>query len=597
MEDMPKGSTPHPEGCRFLVWAPHAEAVSVVGGFNEWNPEANPMDRWDNGLWFADVQNAKPGDEYRYRIINGGTEILRIDPCARNVSNSAGNAIITEPISNEATAGYNPPALNEMVIYEMHIGTFGKHSDNDDPGNLRGSIERLEHLRELGVNSLEVMPITEFAGGNSWGYNPAHIFAVDSGYGNPDSFVDFVNAAHGLGIAVILDVVYNHMGTEDLNIWQFDGWSENEKGGIYFYNDWRAETPWGETRPDFERGQVREFIRDNVMMWLHEYGVDGLRWDGTAYIRNAHGKDNDPESELPEGWSLMQWINGEMRAGRPSAFSIAEDLRGNPFLTKPIGEGGAGFNAQCDAGFAQAVRAALIEADDSARNLEDVRDAIIGRYNENAFERVIYTESHDEVANGKARVPEEVDPGKASSWAARKKSALGAVMVFASPGIPMIFQGQEFLEDDWFHEKDPLDWSKKERFSGVFRLYQNLIRLRLNRDGHSAGLCGQRARVYHLNSEAKILCFHRWSEEGQKDSVIVVANFSAREQSDYVIGFPSEGKWVARFNSDSNLYDSEFGNIGAEAVTAQAPGVDDMPASGAISVAPYSALILSRENG
>ena len=133
------------------------------------------------------------------------------------------------------------------------------------------------------------------------------------------------------------------------------------------------------------------------------------------------------------------------------------------------------------------MRAALSASEDTAINMDAVRDAIQHRYFLNAFERVIYTESHDEVANGRARVPEEADPGKASSWAAKKKSALGAALVFTSPGIPMLFQGQEFLEDDWFHDQDPLDWSKKKRFAGIFRLYQDLINLRLNRKGQTGG--------------------------------------------------------------------------------------------------------------
>ena len=119
---------------------------------------------------------------------------------------------------------------------------------------------RLGHLRKLGVNAIQIMPVAQFAGGQSWGYNPSHIFAVDSDYGGPLAFKRFVRRAHQNGIAVILDVVYNHLGPSDLDLWQFDGWSENGLGGIYFYNDERAQTPWGATRPDYGRGEVRQYL-------------------------------------------------------------------------------------------------------------------------------------------------------------------------------------------------------------------------------------------------------------------------------------------------------------------------------------------------
>ena len=125
------------------------------------------------------------------------------------------------------------------------------------------------------------MPVMEFAGDFSWGYNPAHIFAVESGYGGPDALKDLVKQAHRRGLALIVDVVYNHFGPSDLDLWQFDGWSENGKGGIYFYNDDRSSTPWGDTRPDYGRDEVRRFIHDNAMMWFYDFHVDGLRFDMT----------------------------------------------------------------------------------------------------------------------------------------------------------------------------------------------------------------------------------------------------------------------------------------------------------------------------
>ena len=191
---------------------------------------------------------------------------------------------------------------HELVIYELHIGTFNDDEDDNSTGQFASVSARLCHLKKLGVNAIQIMPVGEFAGDRSWGYNPAHIFSVELAYGGPLAFKQFVKSAHQEGIAVILDVVYNHLGPSDLDLWQFDGWSENNRGGIYFYNDDRAKTPWGETRPDYGRGEVRQYILDNVFMWLGEYHVDGIRFDCTQFIRTVNGSS---DQDLPEGWGIV----------------------------------------------------------------------------------------------------------------------------------------------------------------------------------------------------------------------------------------------------------------------------------------------------
>ena len=247
---------------------------------------------------------------------------------------------------------------------------------------------------------------------------------------------------------MILDVVYNHFGPSDLDLWRFDGWSENDGGGIYFYNDWRVETPWGDTRPDYGRGEVRQFIRDNALMWLEEYHVDGLRFDMTLYIRNVRGDEDDPGDDLPDGWSLLQWINGEIAARFPGRITIAEDLRNNDGAHQPRPTtGGAGFGAQWDAQFVHPIREAVIAPDDEhrahGRGRPRDRPSLQRRRRSSASSTA---SRHDEVANGKARVPQEIAPGDPTHCSAQKRSTLAAALVFTAPGIPMLFQGQEFLE-------------------------------------------------------------------------------------------------------------------------------------------------------
>lgn len=584
------------DGVLFRVWAPHATAVAVMGSFNEWSDSAHTLSAEDNGYWAGVIKAVKGRAEYKFVIQQGEHKFTRLDPYAREVTNSIGNAVVQADPFDWGENRFVMPAWNSLVIYEMHIGTFHDTNLTDGkPSTFYEAAKRLPYLQELGINAIELMPPMEFPGAHSWGYNPAHLFAIESDYGGPLAFKHFIKAAHDHGIAVILDVVYNHLGPSDLDLWQFDGWQENGMGGIYFYNDWRAQTPWGATRPDYGRGEVRQFLRDNALMWFEDYHVDGLRWDSTLYMRTVNGNANDPGNEIAEAWTLMQWINGEIKARFPGKISIAEDLVQNPWLTKPQHEGGADFDAQWDSAFVHPVRAALITTDDGARDLDAVAAAITHRYNGDAFDRVIYTESHDEVANGRARVAEEITPGAADSWFAKKRSTLGALLVLTAPGIPMLFQGQELLEDQWFHDGDPLDWAKLETHAGVHQLYRDLIGLRRNLAGTTAGLCGQQVQVYHVDQENKVLAYVRWADEARHDGVVVVLNFANRPYTNYTIGLPGEGAWQVRLNSDAKVYDAQFGNDGVPAVTAQAPGMNDLPCSGSFAIGPYAGLILSKD--
>ena len=237
-------------GVAFRVWAPNAESVNVVGTFNDWDAATNPMEAEDGGNWYAEVEGAKVGDEYKYEIRNGDQVFRRVDPRVRQVTNSVGNGVVHDPHFDWEGDDFQIANWNELVIYEMHVGTF--YREGEEVGDLDSLQKKFKHLQKLGVNALQIMPIVEFAGDLSWGYNPAHVFAIESAYGGPLAFKRFVKEAHRHGFAVILDVVYNHFGPSDLDLWRFDGWSENEKGGIYFYNDYRSSTPWGDTPPTMD---------------------------------------------------------------------------------------------------------------------------------------------------------------------------------------------------------------------------------------------------------------------------------------------------------------------------------------------------------
>ena len=193
------------------------------------------------------------------------------------------------------------------------------------------------------------------------------------------------------------------------------------------------------------------------------------------------------------------------------------------------------------------------------------------------------------------RVPSEVAPTQSDSWYAKKRSTLAAGLVFTSPGIPMLFQGQEFLQHGWFQDTGPLDWDLTDKHDGIVDLYRDLISLRLNKAGTTRGLSGHGVNVHHVIDRDKVIAFHRWDRGGVRDEVIVVANFSARSFEGYRVGFPHAGLWKLRFNSNWEGYSPDFGGILSFDVRADPGAYDRYSCHGNLSVAPYSLLIFSQE--
>ena len=569
----------------FRVWAPFAKAVDVTGVFNGWSHSS--MLSEGDGYWVADINGVEAGQDYKFVIHTEYGELYKNDPRALHVTTNKGNSVVVDPSFEWHDDSFALTPLNQQVIYEIHVGTFYR-PDLAVGGTFDDIAAKLDYLVDLGVTTIELMPITSMEQDHGWGYKPDFIYAIETLYGSRQSFKQLIDAAHQRGIGVILDVVYNHIGPADNELWQFDGWSIDGKGGIYFYNDWRSSTPWGDTRPDFGRAEVRQYILDNVKMWLQDCHVDGLRLDSTGFMRNVYGNNNDPSHDIAEAWWLFQDINARARKIRPFALMIAEDFGGNDYISKSHGEGGAGFNAQWEVGFPYAMRQALDAADDAYRNLGNMAGILEHRYNGDAFQRVIYSDSHDSAANGGARLSEEISPGNPTSLYSKRRSLLASAIILTAPGVPMLFQGQEFLEGGSFNDWQALDWEQAEKLSGIVTANKHLIALRRNLYGNTRGLSGQSFTILHLNEENKVIAYHRWDQGGSGDDVIIVLNLANKIQKDYFINFPRKGVWRVRFNSDWKGYSPDFKDTKITEVNVENDGAT-------ITIAPYSVLILSQD--
>jgi len=430
---LPVGAEPVAGGVHFRVWAPRRNQVEVV---LEGSP-AVLLERECDGYFSAAVEFARPGMQYRFRLDRG--DGLFPDPASRfQPQGPHGPSQIVNPLlyrwNDEAWKGVR---LEGRVIYEMHIGTFTRE------GTWDAARELLPGLAENEITLLEIMPVAEFPGSFGWGYDGTALYAPTHLYGTPDDFRAFVDRAHALGLGVILDVVYNHLGP--------DGNYLKEFSGSYFTNRYLNE--WGEAI-NFDGSDskpVREFFVSNAAYWIEEFHLDGLRLDATQQIF-----DNSPENVLAA-------INREARraAGRRSIVMIAENETQNPRIAKPVDEGGYGLDAIWNDDFHHTAQVAVtggteayyIDYCGTPQELVSVAKwgfLYQGQYSIwqrkrrghaaldlKAAAKVNYIQNHDQIANSAygSRLQELTTPGRYKAVTA---------LLLLMPGTPMLFQGQEY---------------------------------------------------------------------------------------------------------------------------------------------------------
>jgi len=569
-------------GTVFKVWAPNPNNAFVAGPFNGWSTTADRMER-DGEYFIGRVGGASAYQPYKYVFKPG--PIWKPDARGRRLNPlDSYNSIIEDPFGYSwVSSNFQTPALEDLIVYELHVGTFSGRNDpvasGANPGTYRDVAAHAGNLAELGVNCVEILPITEFPWDFSAGYNPITQWAPESKLGTPDDLKYMVDVLHQHGIAVILDIVWNHFDASDNFLWNYDG------GQIYFRTP-DFQTPWG-SQADFGRGPVRSYFHDSALLWLEEYRIDGFRMDATEYM-NIPPFDGD-------GWSLMQWYNDTLDNRYADRISIAEQLPDDPWVTRPTSLGGAGFDAQWFDAFTDRLREAIFDAAFGDPHMAPLRDVLLGFGPYLSGRTVVnYLEAHDEAwpSSGGQRLVKSIDTTfpHDDMWA-RGRVTLGQGFVMFAPGIPMILQGSEWLEDTDFGGGTPgggdrIDWSKRTTYAHVFNYFRDIIAVRKSNGAlrANAGI-----EVNHVNDGGNVIAFHRWDLSGNE--IMVVANFSNNDYFDYRLGLPRAGTWYELINNQAAAYGgSGLGNGGS--VTTSVGPYDGYDQSALLTIPKMGLLVL-----
>jgi 1,4-alpha-glucan branching enzyme len=641
----PMGANLIADGATFRVWAPNAEHVYVaIGGTDGYRPKPadellkNPA----TGHWTGYFPGVVDGSKYRFFVVGRGGSGLKRDPCARELELYGYpdcDCTVRDPGSYPwHDQNFQAPAFNDLIVYQFHVGVFyARDGEGRDIRSHRVSkfldvLDRIEYLADLGVNAVQPLPLVEFQGPWSLGYNCSDYYSPEMDYcvdplqlqpylrkvnallagkgcspltmdhlsGQVNQLKAFIDICHLYGIAVIADVVYNHAGGG------FDGQSidhldfpENpdKTNSIYFSDHDLA----GGRVFAFQKPEVQGFLIENAKMFLEEYHLDGLRFDEVSQI------------DWNGGWSCCQSLTSTLRYVKPEAVQIAEYWGDQRWLGVLRPEAGMGF----DVGYADAirngVRQVIAEAAggaDAAVHLGQLKAGLERPWNfPFAWQAYNCLENHDFVldADGdhrKPRIAKLADWNDPRSWYARSRARVATGLLLTGPGVPMIFMGQEFLEDKlWSDSPESSDhfiwWEGLEGQDGHMRDFHRFARDAIWLRRRHPALRSEPIHVFHMDEYNRVLAFHRWVPGLGRDIVVVVSLREASfDNQSYALGFPLPGHWHEVFNSD--VYDHfpnqwVLGNSGS--IFADGPPLHTLPHSAGITIPANAVLVFARDGG
>jgi len=637
------GATVSARGTGFRTWAPYAKNVSVVAGSvlaasgdPSWRPapEDNLVPLGD-GSWGGFLAGIGNGDAYMFFIEGTGSSGWKRDPYARELTSSPAfpdsYCIVRDPgIYPWHDQGWQPPKFSDLVIYQLHVGTWwaqdqtGADVRSQCGGTFLDVIEKLEYLRNLGVNAIQLLPVQEFETPLSMGYNGVDYFSPETEYlvareelgwrladinrmlasfGKPpltspelcegvDQLKCLVDLSHLHGIAVIFDLVYNHAGGgfDDHSIWFYDRQPTGDNNNSLFFTDqgWAGGEIFA-----YWNAWVSRFLLDNARFFLTEFRIDGIRYDEVRVIENNGGRP------------FCQQLTDAVRATNPLAIQIAEYWNPDRASALQAPPQGLGFDAELGDGLRDALRDLLKQLSvgaSAALDLSKVANTLVMPSTVSDGWRLVQCLENQDLTyaphSDAARAVTLADSADRRSWYARSRSRAATGLLLAAPGIPALFMGEEFLEDkNWSDNRrvDGLIWwegltDANPAMRDFLRFTTDMIALR-----HSQpALRGNGARVSRANNLDRVMVLHRWIET-EGDDVIVIVNLAEQPKQGYPIGLPFAGDWRELLNSD--VYDNfpnpaPVGNDGH--VEARSGPLDGFAARAELTLPANGVIVLAR---
>lgn len=528
----------------FKLLAPYNQGATLMGSFSNW--KEIPMNKGDDGYFRTEITLDDGTYQYKFRVQSRSSFfepdewVDIIDPYATDIDSSSQNAVIVIKDGDRVVDDYiwqhddqNLPSDQELVIYELHVGDFsGGEKDNKARGKYQDVIEKLDYLCELGINAIELMPVNEYPGDHSWGYNPRHFFATESSYGSTFDLKQLIDLCHERGIRVILDAIYNHSESEaPLTKIDYDYW--------YHHSPRDPDNNWG---PEFNYDLYDEtlkihpawqFVGDNARFWTEEYHTDGIRFDATRQIAN---------------YDVMHWIVKEVKksAGIKPFYTIAEYIPETTAITNAEGP----MDGCWHDSFYHTMMAHICGDTFDLENLKDVIDC--KRQGFMAVTNVVnYLTNHDH-----NHLMVELSDRNIFGDEAFKRIKLGVAILMTAIGVPLIWMGEEFGEcKSKKLESSKIDWQllNNDLNQNLFEYYKGLISLRKN----NRALWTEKIDFFHENNDAQVIAYTRWNEEGSR--IVVIVNFSDTFRAGYHIpNFPANGTW----HEWTGNYDIESGDDG-----------------------------------
>lgn len=592
------------KGVFFAVWAPHAAAVHVIGEFNGWNEESHPMKKeGPGGIHSLFVPGVQENTLYKFLITTEkGEKLYKADPFANYAEMRPGNASKITSLKGFAWEDEkweeNRDKLNvfeqPIAIYECHIGSWMKHPDGTEDGfyNYREFADRLvEYLKEMRYTHVELMGIAEHPFDGSWGYQVTGYYAPTSRYGTPKDFMYLVNRLHKIGVGVILDWVPAHFATDAFGLGCFDGTCIFEDP-----DPRKGEHPeWGTKIFNYGKAEVKNFLIANVLFWMREFHIDGVRVDAVASMLYLDYGKKDGEwcpnkfggNKNLEAIEFFKHLNSVVRGTYPGFLTIAEESTAWPKVTGDIEDGGLGFTFKWNMGWMHDF-CEYMKLDPYFRKDNHYAMTFAMTYNES--ENYILPLSHDEVVHLKCSMVNKMPGYHVDKYANLR---VGYTYMFGHSGKKLLFMGQDFGQErewsearelDWFLLQEPLNRGMKEFMGELLKMYRKYPCL-YTIDNSWKGFEWMNAD----DKDRSTYTFVRRTKDG-RNNLLFVLNMTPMTWENYQISVPAKKKYKLVLNSNEERFGGNGHKI-PEVVEAKAKPLCGRKYSISIDLAPYTAAV------